>query len=114
MMLFIKKVSDYLDVIAVVGVALFLFYLLGSILLELSPITTIIGVALLTVLAFDRWPTAILAIAGIALYTASWFTLGVWSTFFTVLICSLGFLVWGMAVTKAISNRFVAAKAIAV
>lgn len=90
----------------VVGFSAFAIFLVIA--EPLSPAITIFSVLGFTLLTFDRWPTAIMSVAGIAVYAISWQTmnpLGKWSA---ALICLLGIIVWMTAVGMAFSrNRLI-------
>lgn len=90
------KVSDALQAIASVVMAMLFVMMFLAALAPLWPATTILFVTVFTVIAFERWHTAVLSISGITLYTLSWYlysskTCGQMSA---SVICCAGIAMW--------------------
>lgn len=106
-MKYLYKAYELVQIVAAVVVAVIcLGIFLRVFVAPIAPVITVLLLALFTLLACSRWTTAILAVAGIVLYAASWPAVHAWGTLPGMSIWAVGIIVWFAAVFKSVAHQF--------
>lgn len=106
-MKYIRQAFAAMQILFVVAAALTIAAMFFKIVVApIAPLVTILLAAFFTFLTFYNWPTAVLSLAGIVLYVASWPAVNMWGTWPGMLIWSIGVLVWFVAVFKSLANSY--------
>jgi hypothetical protein len=100
-----------LEAAKIMVVAIIMVFYVGMILEIIAPIVTIFAVLVGTIVTFKSWTTMTRSIGGLVLYVASWPVLSSWGYLPSMIVWSLGVLLWFSAVYEIFKAHFLTLEA---